>query len=289
MSDLYMAEYEKYWVDFFDNGIDEDPPGYITDISVRNIEPERLSVSWYANTRDRFHEIQIEIPVTVFKNCIGCLQYDGKPVVFVDENWLQSLFTRNFSVFTMIDVADFSKYLKSDEFKEDKLIELQSKIDQLAEANNEMLFLSFADNLLIKSNWKFGNFKSPESSPYNADKLIDIVNSISGIYKEVLDSEIYAILTQGYNYHSEELFSANKTGNHIALNSLGSPFADLFSIEAAVRKNIKNEKHAKYRFYFDLTFYRSLLKRDQATPPSYCYKSLLSKSSSKYVCSDEMK
>jgi hypothetical protein len=54
------------------------------------------------------------------------------------------------------------------------------------------------------------------------------------------------------------LLHESATRNHISLNSLGLPFAQLLAIESAARKAIRDGTHAPADIYMDENFFRSL-------------------------------
>jgi hypothetical protein len=91
-----------------------------------------------------------------------------------------------------------------------------------------------------------------------------VIKELDCIYEEVLGLKIYAVLTQGSNeYYGESLLHISKTQNHICLNSLGVPFAELLAIESASKKAIKSRLHPPMQLYLDEQFYHSLqLKSD---------------------------
>ena len=75
----------------------------------------------------------------------------------------------------------------------------------------------------------------------------------------MLGFDIYAILTQGSNeYYEEPLLHISNTQNHICLNSLGVPFAELLAIENAVKAAFKSGIHPPMQVYMDEQFYHSL-------------------------------
>ena len=103
-----------------------------------------------------------------------------------------------------------------------------------------MCFVSFADSLLIKSNWRVGHFRSDVSYTYNPEVVVRIIKELQAVYQVVLGLDVYAILTQGTNeYYEDSLVHISSGQNHISLNSLGIPFAQLMAIETSVRAAIR--------------------------------------------------
>ncbi len=70
---------------------------------------------------------------------------------------------------------------------------------------------------------------------------------------------IYGIFTQGTNeYYDDANLHISRNKNHICLNSLGIPFANLISIDETIRANIESHNHLRYELYFDEDFYFTL-------------------------------
>ena len=150
----------------------------------------------------------------------------------------------------MTDAIGVKKALENGDLSREKLIELRNRIDDLAKEYDEISFISFADSILIKSNWTVGNYKSDINYTYKPEIFIDIIIKLRSIYNDTLNLDMYAILTQGSNeYYDDALLHVSETNNHISLNSLGVPFADIKSIEEAVRDVISNKIHKPSQLY----------------------------------------
>jgi hypothetical protein len=106
----------------------------------------------------------------------------------------------------------------------------------LAVNNPGVCFVTFADSLLLKSNWSVGTFDSDVEYTYEPEALVNLFPQMSKIYDEVLGLKIYAVITQGVNeYYDESLIYVSPSANHVCLNSIGLPFAQLLAIDDAVR------------------------------------------------------
>tara|TARA_B100001113_G_C21064105_1_gene602569 strand:+ start:264 stop:1253 length:990 start_codon:yes stop_codon:yes gene_type:complete len=233
--------------------------GYVSPVAIRTINSNSLDLSWYPNTFTRFHEVSISLPRDVFKACIGCWQYDIKPYIFVDHDWLEHLHLREYSVFALIDAIGVKNTLRDNTLTKDKLIELREKIDRLADIEPDISFISFADSLILKTNWDVGYFHKGIKCSYKPEKILLVIKELDRIYKEVLGLPIYAVLTQGSNeYYGEPLLHISKNQNHICLNSLGVPFAELLAIESAAKSAIKSGVHPRMQLYLDEQFYHSI-------------------------------
>jgi hypothetical protein len=191
--------------------------------------------------------------------CVGCYGYSIRPHIFVDHEWLEQLYTREYSVFTLIDAIGVKNAIRNNLLTKEKLLLLCDRLDSLAEKYKNISFISFADSLILKSNWSVGYFPKAIKCSYEPEVFLRIIKEIEAIYIEVLSLEIYAFLTQGSNeYYEEPLLHISNSKNHICLNSLGVPFAELLAIERSVKAAIQEKIHPPAQVYMDEQYYRSL-------------------------------
>ena len=288
MDEEWLAPYEASMVAMF-NGADYDNVGYISYAAVRRVDEFALELSWYPNVFDRFHEVTVRLPRDQFIACVDCWQYDEKPHVFVKSGWLNNLHLRPFSAFALIDAIDVKKAIARHDLSKEKLTTLRDRIDELASSNPGVSFVSFADSLLLKSNWFVGTFDSNVEYTYEPEALVKLFPMLARIYEEVLGLRIYGALTQGLNeYYDQSLLHISPSSNHVCLNSLGLPFAQLLAIDDAVRVALRKKEHDRADLYIDEQFYRSLRFRfdfDKRAQQSAPYRAPLSEATSTYyVC-----
>jgi len=260
MSEIYMGEFDEALTKMLRR--EECNPyevGYVSPVAIRKINDNSLDLSWYPNTCTRFHEVSISLPREKIKICVGCLQYDIKPYIFVDRDWLEELHLREYSIFALIDAIGVKNAIRNNTLTKEKLLGLRERIDCLAEQHKDISFISLADSLILKSNWAVGYFHKGIECSYKPEVFLTIIKGLQEIYQEVLGLDIYAILTQGSNeYYEEPLLHISGSKNHICLNSLGVPFAELLAIEKAVKTAIKTGIHPPMQIYLDEQYYHSL-------------------------------
>ena len=288
MDEIYLGEYEKSLLDIFE-GKGYKNVGYVSYVAPRKVHANSAELSWYPNINTRFHEVAISLPKDQFVICVGCWRYDEKPHIFVKSRWLEHLYLRQYSVFGMIDAIGVKEALKNGGLSRDKLLRLRDAIDDLAKRYREVLFISFADSTLLKSNWSVGYFKSDVEYTYEPEIFLRIAKEFQLIYQDALGLDAYAILTQGSNeYYDDSLHHVSETGNHICLNSLGIPFAQLMSIDEAARAAIRQKTHEPSEVYMDKQFYHSLSFRldfDSHALGSSKYRSKMMSTDSSYYYS----
>jgi hypothetical protein len=288
VDECFMADYEKSMLSFF-GGAEYEAVGYVSYVAARKIYDKSLELSWYANVHDRFHEVTIGLPRDQYVACVGSRQCDEKPRIFVKSLWLENIHLRSNSIFALIDAIGVKKALECGEITRDKLIDLRNRIDDLSSRFMEISFISFADSLLLKTNWSVGHFKSNVKYSYHPEMLIHLASEINLIYKKVLGMSTYAVIAQGSNeYYDDPLLHVSNSKNHISLNSLGIPFAQLQEIEVAARKAIKAGVHPPAELYMDEQFYHSLKykhKFDKNSGPFSTYQTKMIATPSNYYYS----
>jgi|CXWL01.1.fsa_nt_gi hypothetical protein len=288
VDECYLQEYEKMMLKFFD-GDEYQYIGYISFVAARKINENSIELSWYANTSERFHEISITLLRDQFVVCVGSWRCDEKPRIFVKSQWLENIYLRSYSVFALIDAVGVKDALESGEITRDKLIKLRTEIDTLSAKHPNISFISFADSLLLKSNWSVGFFKRSISYSYEPEIFIYLSKEIDAIYKVTLGLSTYAVIAQGSNeYYEDSLLHISKAKNHISLNSLGAPFAQLMEIEKTARSSIRSKSHSPAELYMDEQYYHSLKYKhgfDKNAGANNVYQSKMTGSPCKYYYS----
>lgn len=290
MSEIYMGEYEEALLRML-RGEECNPyeVGFVSPVAVRKINEHSLDLSWYANTHTRFHEVSITLPRDKVRVCVGSWRYDQKPYIFVDHEWLEQLHVREYSVFVLVDAIGVKEAIRNNRLSRDKLIKLRERIDDLAENHKDISFISFADSLILKSNWDVGYYRKGIKCSYRPETFLHVVKELGAIYQQVLGLEIYAVLAQGSNeYYGESLLHISKSNNHVCLNSLGVPFAELLAIERTAKEAIKAGMHPPMQLYLDEQFYHSLRFKyefDKNARPNNTYSAIMKSQESRYYYS----
>ncbi len=258
MDEKWMADYERALLKGLAGG-DWDNVGYISYAAVHRATPDGLEISWYPNIRDRFHEMRLHLPRSSFVTCVGCSIYDERPHIFVRSDWLSDIHLRMNSAFAMVDAIGVKLALAAGAVSTAQLDDLRDRIDQIADRHTDVAFVSFADSLLLKANWSVGQWDSSVEYTYEPERIIHVLPDLAAAYRDTLGLPIYAVVTQGRNeFYRDELMHVSRSGNHISLNSLGLPFAQLQAIEHAARSAIRVGDHEPAELYLDSHFFNSL-------------------------------
>lgn len=259
MDEKWLKEYEASWLRVFEGNSYEKSIGNISYAAVRYADEYGLDLSWYPNIHDRFHEVRIRLPKSQFITCVGSYDYDEKPHIFVKSGWLEDLHSRPFSTFALVDAIGVKDALRRERFDKEALADLRAGIDRIASQHLDVFFLSFADSLILKSNWTVGAFDNGVPYTYEPEKVLRVIPEIAGTYKSVLGMNIYAVATQGANeYYDKTLQHISSEGNHVCVNSIGLPFAQMFAIDKAVKEAIGDDRHKPAELYLDSRLFNSL-------------------------------
>lgn len=282
MDEVWMLAYEREWLKHYRGEEADLYPGYVSYVAARSVSDGWLELSWYPNTYNRFHEIPVFLPKTAFIACIGSWRYDEDPHIFVRTEWITELHERPLTAFAIVDAIGVKDLLRSGKLSSKSLRHLRNRIDDIANRHTDFAFISFADSLLVKQVWSVGHVDSDIKYTYSPEALFPIVSELRDAFRETLGVSTYAVMTQGINAYNEgtSLHTSIK-GNHVSLDTLGLPFAQLMSIDEAARKAIRSNLHSPAELYLDVTFFRSIrLKHEfnKKALPVYRYQSPMTKS-----------
>lgn len=262
MDEVYVDEWEAEWLKNV-NGEDDASPytvGYITPISIEAITSTGAQIRWYPNTHDRFHVVKTFLPREAFVAAALAYQYEKRVSVFVKSDWLRKLHLRSNSIFAMIDAVDMTAAIQSGAISHEKVIRLRDALDDFAAQFPFISFISFADSLLLKTNWTAGMVETDVKYTYVPESLLILFQRLQTLYRDTLGLEIYGVFAQGSNeYYDDPLLHISKAQNHISLNSLGLPFAQISLIETAARRAIKAGDHSPMEIYMDSDLFHSLM------------------------------
>lgn len=264
MGQEYAKEYEKCLLKYFEEELCSSAPAYEpvgrgSSVVVLSVHEDFLELSWCPLMPTKFHEVSVTLPREEFVACVEYWNYDKYARLFVKDDWLYQLHLKHYSSFAMIDVANAKDAIREGKLSRDKLIRVRDAIDALAAEHPEISFISFADSLILKSNWTIGHFRSDVLYTYRPETLLRIFQKLKSIYAKHLGVDIYGVFTQGANeYYEDNELHISPSNNHICLNSLGAPFADLMTIERTAKDCIKMKTHPPCELYIDSDFYHSL-------------------------------
>jgi len=290
MGEKWAADYERALLTGLAGG-EWEIVGYISYAAARRVTGESIELSWYPNVHDRFHEMRVHLPRSSFIRCIGCRNYDEKPRIFVRDEWLTNIYHRTNSVFAMVDAIGVKAALMAGAVTDEQLVKLRARIDAIAARHPDVAFVSFADSLLLKANWSVGTYDAPTATPYEPEGILKILPEVADAYREMLGLEVYSIVTQGRNeFYGNELLHISGSKNHVSLNSLGIPFAQLQAIDLRVRAAIKDKTHPPHSLYMDDQFFHSVRwessRYDKTTEREYAYVPPMSGHTATYIGGD---
>lgn len=280
----FMAEYDRLFVEFRKNGGTWSHVEYVVPVAARKVTQTSIELTWFVDISRRYHAVEVTLPRDHVVRCVSVEKYDEKPVVFVKAGWLEDMFKRVNSVFGLVDAIGVRKAIEAGLSLRARMHALRESIDCVAAQHPQVAFISYADSVVLKSNWTTGFFKS-KWVKYDPEAILRAFVSVRAAYREVLGLEVYGVFTQGANEFSEEqLMHVAASGNHVCMNSFGGPFADLKTIEGAARQRLREKVHGPAELYLDLRFYHSLERGAKMQPRTFAYNSDISGVELEYVC-----
>jgi hypothetical protein len=260
MDEKWIADYEREWIRVFDSN-EGDPysVGYVTRVAARSVGDGWVELSWYVNINDRFHELPLFLPEDRIVACVDVQAYDEKPHIFVRSDWLVDIHEKPLATFALVDVIGTKTLLQTGRLPSASLHALRARIDVIADKYPHLAFVSFADALLVKQVWSVGHVESAIRYTYSPEAIFPTIRDLHLAIEETLGVEAYTIMAQGMNaYGDQGALHISAHQNHVSLNSLGVPFAQLLAIETAVRRALKARTHGACGLYMDSLLHRSL-------------------------------
>jgi hypothetical protein len=258
MDVTHFSDYEAAFRRFM-TGEEYEHVGVVAGAIVTAIHDEAIELDVTTGWIKSYHSIRIYLPFDKFRACVGSKYWDEHPRLFVDGEWLLDVFTRNHSVFGLFDAIGIKSMIQNAKISKEQLMALRDGVDLIAGKFTDVSFISFADSILLKSNWTVGHFETEIRHTYRPGVFLDAFFELRELYCRVLGTRSYIVLTQGTNeYSTDGLLHISNPGNHVSLNSLGIPFAELKAIEDSARCKIRKGTHPDAEIYLDQSFYFAL-------------------------------
>lgn len=256
-------------------------------ITVDARDGDNLNISLY-NILSRHHRVRTRLPRSAFVVAVEKASHGVKPFIFVTSEWFVRLHLRRYATFALVDAIGVKAAMRDGSLTEERLLRLRSRIDAVAAQHGEVAFISFADNVLLKSDWRLGDYEYDVWYSYAPEMLLHAVGKVRDAFRAE-DFETYAVMTQGANeYDDPAPLHISDSHNHVSLNSLGLPFAQLLALDQAARAATKEGVHARCDLYLEESLFLSLRVRydfDRQGARRYAFEAPLS-TDAKYVCAD---
>jgi hypothetical protein len=288
--DQQMWLVDEKWIPDYDKELRSLDDVYSVASATRVIVETRTAASMEATlyfVQLRHHRVKVTLPRSEFVIAAGRSSHGVKPFLFVRSEWYEKLHLKQYSVFVLIDAIGVKKILRDGTLIPERLLQLRDRIDRIAADHPGVAFVSFADSLLLKSDWTIGDYERGVLYTYAPERLLRILPLIREAFRAELGLEIYAAITQGANEYDEASpLHIAPSKNHVSLNTLGLPFAQLLAIDRAAGKAMRTGDHAPSDLYMDSTVFLSLRFRSSFNREAfqkYPYESQLSNDES-YVC-----
>jgi hypothetical protein len=204
----------------------------------------------------RYHGAVKKLPRSKFVLCIDFWNHAKSPYLVVDQSWFDEIGRETFSLYALVDAVGMRSLLdRQGRITAGQLARLREGLDVVAGDRLDHAFLSFADSVLVKSNWTAGEYEST----YRPEDFIEVTERVCIAIEDALDLKSYAVVTQGANAADDaSLLHVSEPQNHIFFGSLAAPFAELFDIDRTVRASIRAGRHPPRQLYVSATVFWSL-------------------------------
>lgn len=218
-----------------------------------------LNVAFMINQSDRFHQCSHKLPKLKIVKSVHYHEFQKRPFLIVDEDWFNHSWDASYCSFALVDAIGVKKYLMANGNIDPKALDaFNRKVRFLSYKHPNYLFLTFADSTIIRAKWRRAAVTGYVET-YDPERLLVLANKVRQYYKEALNLDSYVVATQGlledsFNGHYKKSFF----GNHFAVGSLGTPVANLYEIEKAVRYKIRKKEMEPHELYLSEDFYLSL-------------------------------
>ena len=237
--------------------------------AAQSISGESCDLNVCIDMTVRYHGAVRKLPRSKFVTCVHFWNYQKRPYLVVSQDWFDEIQQELYSLYALVDAIGVRKLMDSAEgLSAARIVALKARVDEIAAQHADHAFFSFADSVIIKTNWsaRAGEY----TSSYQPERFLDVVQEVRGAIKAALGLASYAVVTQGANHLQQPTpMELSPKGSHVFLGSLGMPFANLMEIDAAAREAIHEKSdspkyHPATEFYLSESFAASLrLKYEQ--------------------------
>jgi hypothetical protein len=206
----------------------------------------------------RFHGVVRPLPRAEFVACVHFWNYAKRRYLVVSQKWFDEIERTMFSLYSLVDAIGMRDLLdRQGRIEPEQIARLRDGIDALASEHRDHAFISLADNVIVKTNWSAHG--SAYANTYRPEHFLEIVNSVRAVFESALQLGSYAVVTQGANgLVDDAVLRVSREQNHVFFGSLGTPFADLFYIDSAVRAALREKRHPPTDLYLSESFLLTL-------------------------------
>lgn len=269
IGDSHLAAIHREWSRYLaePDGTAPDHPNMFLDYRVCAVESVKEScceINICINQNSRYHPAVRTLPRSQFVTGIRFRQYGKRDYLVVAQEWFDDIEAGRLSLYALVDAVDMRMLLeRQGRITKEQLGTFRAGIDTLATAHPDHAFLAFADSVILKTNWS-ASYDDYDKS-YRPEHFLAIANSVAHVFKTAFGLNAYVIATQGFNHLVEDpLMQVSENQNHVFFGSLATPFAELFDIDAAVRRAIRHQSHEPADLYVSHALFLTLNFKDSA-------------------------
>lgn len=224
---------------------------------LKELNEKYLIIELYLDHGYRFHFVKRIIPISWIKCVINHNTIDNRPHIILEQNKFEELVLTTHSLYISIDFIGTKKAIfDKGTISENQFNKLFEIIDEYAKENPEVVFLTLADNILIKYDWNYRDQRN-----FKPEKVVLLAKVIMDDLLSILNINSYAIASQGVNYLNIDIRNRmTEYKNHLIFPSISSPFIEITTIENDVREKIKSKIIESKNLYIEKSLFYSLNK-----------------------------
>ncbi len=256
-----FEDLNRIWKDFFASGGGTEHPNNFLRVrwcALNGIGPDSCEVNICVTQMSRYHGAVKTLPRSKFIVGVYFWNCEKRRYLVVDQQWFDQIEQEPFSLYALIDVIGMKKLLdQHGRVDELRLTAIREGIDALAARNPDHAFLTFADNVLVKTLWRAA--EPQYAATYKPEQFLGITEEIDAIFASALGLHTYVVATQGANYSEEtSLLRISPGQNHVFFGSLATPFVEIFEIDNAIRAALQRGNHGPKELYLSESLFLTL-------------------------------
>lgn len=227
--------------------------------------PESCDVNICIDQQTRYHGATKTLSRNQFVLCVHFPNFGKRPYLVVSREWFDAIEREAFSLYALIDAVGMKGLLSAQGIVDaSQLARLRDGIDTIARQHPDHAFLTFADNVLVKTNWTAS--RSDYTTTYEPERFVGLVGEVAAVFAVALGLKAYAVVTQGANQVDDPtLLHVSNEKNHILFASLATPFAELFEIDRSARSAVHDGRHPPKELYLSKSLFLTLRFRQTSS------------------------
>jgi hypothetical protein len=143
--------------------------------SVEAVDTDSYDLGILISMSTRFHRATVKLPRSHFVTCVHIWNYNKRPYLVVTQDWLEEILRTKFSLYGLVDAVGMRELLRvQGHVTRSQIIAMCEGIDALAKAHPDHAFLTFADTVVVKTNWSMTGDSYYEGT-YSPERFLGVL------------------------------------------------------------------------------------------------------------------